>query len=227
MVQKYFCFWNRILSKRVSLPVRGTPFDLWAALATPEKDANGKLNDFEFRTLEAQDDLAGGRFEMLLLMLTVFPLKFFGTWGNLRFRVDSEIVFWERGSGVLGTGIETGFWNSGGGCGKRRPDRRPEAADRGTRSGWLQFRPVADLYCWSMAKRPLRTAFRSSDRFSRVEDGWLKYPPARVGPSALENRVRSEVKRKTEQINRQLFKDSVVPFLVVRLLTRWNAAHNP
>jgi hypothetical protein len=48
-------------------------------LATPEKDAKGKLNDFEFRTLEAQDDLAGGRFEMLLLMLTVFPLKFFGT----------------------------------------------------------------------------------------------------------------------------------------------------
>jgi hypothetical protein len=28
VVQKYFCFLNIILSKRVSLPVRGTPFDL-------------------------------------------------------------------------------------------------------------------------------------------------------------------------------------------------------
>ena len=30
------------------------------------------------------------------------------------------------GRGVFGTGIENGFWNSGGGWGKRRPDKRPE-----------------------------------------------------------------------------------------------------
>ena len=151
-------------------PVRGTPLDLWAAVATPAKEEKGRLKDLELRTFDAHDEgLAGGTLGLVSPKPTVLPLTFFGTCGNFRFLVDNEAGFCDSGSGVFGSGIETGFCASGGGRGSRRPEMSPEAADLGTRSGWLQFLPVADLYCWSIAKRPLRTAFRSKDRFSRDE----------------------------------------------------------